>query len=290
MSEPGQRTTRAKRHHTVTKAYLELFTDEIGLVAVFDKQTGNEYETDPINAAVIGNFNTVNMPGVPPDAIEASLSEGETAAVTAIVKLQADAFPDSAERIAIARFVALHFARTPAFRRFCDELAVSMQSWIHEMTASLAKNLAIPPELVGAPDLAFDQNEHVATMLEAIETAWRELYLRSWTIVVLPNMVTSDFPVLLNPKPELARFGLGIGTAEEVAFALGPGHALVLSKPHMGPDRRVALEPEAEMYLRQRIWRSADRFTYRRPGAPTPDGIDLRERAVWGVKANARAR
>jgi hypothetical protein len=276
------RRQRAKLHHTVTKAYLELFADAGGQIAVFDKKTGRAFETDPVRAAVISEFNTV--PGVQPDAIEKGLGQGEADAVKAIMKLQSGAFPDPIERVAIARFVALHFVRSSAFRRYCDDLASSFQSWLHEMTASLAKNGAIPPELIGAPDLTFDQNDHVATMLEAIDSAWRDLYFRAWTVVELRDMVTCDFPVWLNPKPELAQFGVGIGTAEEVAFALGPSHALVLSHPYMGPDRRLTLERDSETYLRQRIWRSGDRFTFRRPGTPVPEGIDPRERAVWGLR------
>ncbi len=275
---------RAKRHHTVTRAYLELFADETGLVAVFDKQTGNEFQTDPVNAAVVGDFNTVNVPGVPADTVEAGLAAGEGDAVAAIARLQAGSFPNDVERVAIARFVALHFARTLVIRRFSDELASSMEDWLGEMTSSLAANGAIPADAVAVPDFSLDQNDHVATMLELIEHAWRSLYERSWTIVELPHMVTSDFPVFLNADPETARFGVGIGTAHEIAFALGPEHALVLSMPYGGPNRRVRLEAESEVFLRQRIWRSADRFTYRRPGTPMPDAIDPRERAVWGLR------
>jgi hypothetical protein len=289
VARSGER--RTKRHHTVTRAYLELWADEGGRVAVFDKRTGAEFATDPVNAAVITGFNAVDLPGVAPDAIEQALGPGEGAAVDAIVKLHAGAFPDANERAAIARFVALHFARTPAARRFNDELASSLTAWVREMTEAAAKGGMVPPETVdAAPRYAFDQNDQVASMLDVIESAWRPLYFRSWTVVELADMVTSDFPVYLQAKPEFARFGLGIGTAEEIAFALGPGHALVLSKPYMGPDRRVTLEAEAETYLRQRIWRSADRFTFRRPGAPIPEGIDPRERAVWGLRPKGDAR
>jgi hypothetical protein len=289
--KPAAGTKRAKRHHTVTRAYLELWADERGRIAVFDKQTGTEHATDPVNAAVIAGFNAVDLTGVAPDAIEKALGPGEGEAVDAIVKMQTGAFPDENERAAIARFVALHFARTPAVRRFNDELASSLTTWVREMTEAAAKGGMVPPETVdAAPRFAFDQNDQVGSMLDVVESAWRPLYFRSWTVVELPDMVTSDFPVYLQAKPELARFGLGIGSAEEIAFPLGPDHALVLSKPYMGPDRRLTLEPEAEMYLRQRIWRSADRFTFRRPGAPAPTGIDLRGRSVWGLRPERAAR
>jgi hypothetical protein len=279
------------RHHTVTRAYLELWADEGGRIAVFDKQTGAEYSTDPVNAAVIAGFNFVNLPGVAPDLVERGLAPGEGEAVAAIVKVQEGGFPDENGRAAIARFVALHFARTPAVRRFNDDLASSLTTWVREMTEAAAKSGMVPPQTVDAgPRFAFDQNDQVASMMDAVESAWRPLYFRSWTVVELADMVTSDFPVYLQAKPELARFGVGIGSADEIAFPLGPDHTLVLSKPYMGPDRRLTLEPEAEMYLRQRIWRSADRFAFRRPGAPVPEGIDPRERSVWGLRPKVDAR
>ena len=292
------RQKRAVRHHTVTRSYLDLFADAKGQIMVFDKSTGDEYPTNPINAAVVGEFNTVNLPGLVPDAVEKALAAGEGPAVAAITKMRAGAFPTERERASVAWFVALHFARSPGFRRFLDDLTKSLDAWLSEMKAAMVRAGDVPSEALALlkTNYALDQNEKVASMLELIEGSRRQLIARSWTIAEVSDMITSDFPVLLNSDPAVARFGEGLGSAQEVAFPLGPSHVLVLSKPYGGPNRRVTLTEEGESDLRRlrvAIRRSPHVSTSRNPAthrlrSARAEGLGLAPLAVsrgahpWG--------
>lgn len=67
----------SRRHHFVTRSYLDLFADEEGQVLVYDKQLDKEYATNPINAAAITNFNTIVVDGKESDAVEKMLAPAE---------------------------------------------------------------------------------------------------------------------------------------------------------------------------------------------------------------------
>lgn len=110
---------RAKRHHYVPAAYLARF-GEGEYVMVRRRNEPKMYETNVKNVAVeSGFYEILDVDGQPSDALERELSSLESAALSALTKVeQNERLPPvgSAARSILATFFAVQFTRTPLNR------------------------------------------------------------------------------------------------------------------------------------------------------------------------------
>lgn len=83
--------------------------------------------------------------------------------------------------------------------------------------------------------VTFGVEEHIGVMLDLVNVAYLPLFARSWFIVEGEHFATGDVPVVLWARPEIARFGLGLGTADEILMPISSTRALVIA----GQEKRA---------------------------------------------------
>lgn len=240
----------------------------------------------------------IDVAGAKADEIERAMANGEGLTAAALRNIDQGGFPPSVpDRGAIASFVGLQFARTPATRRWLGKLATMFfgdaavellddpvevrQIWkdahgrepTEDELADLTKRIKDRrfTARVGA-------EPHIGVMLAVADRAYPLLMELSWFLAETSDLATGDMPVANWARPDSRRMELGLGTADEITMPISPATCLIIARPSNIPDEKVQLKEAAAERLRQRIWLSADRFTFRRPGTPPPSGIDPRAR------------
>jgi hypothetical protein len=111
----------ARKHHFVTQGYLAAFTDDgtlEGQLVVFDLVSSSIFRTRPLNVAAERDFNRIDLDGQDPDALERSLGEFESRAVSTIRGIEASGeLPKDEEFSYPLNLMALMIVRNPRLRR-----------------------------------------------------------------------------------------------------------------------------------------------------------------------------
>ncbi len=279
---------RSRGHHIVPKFYLRGFANRRKLLLVLNRSdlTRRHYATYN-DAAKIKDFYTVQLDGAWSDEFEGQLSKIESLCAPVLARVLAGGnFPlNAADREAIAMMVALQFIRGQDNRRAASRLNAYMvrmmlmnttreqlRTTIRETEGREATTEEIEKAIEFARnptryDVQVHKNMDVLTQMDGLHSLFGVARARSFRLLrwSKPCLLTSDSPVALTSKPnaELAFYGIGLGTADEVVLPLDRRHALVLHGragedllvDDPGPDkawlanRRVAGNAIEQIYL-----------------------------------------
>ena len=258
-------SNRVRRHHYLPVFYQRRFTDSQGLLWMHDLEQNEPKHLHPRAALAIENFNTIETDEGPSDAVERGLAEIDNEGATALRRIEQGFWPAfGAVRQALSMFIAFQLTRGPGFR-------MQMDHYAHDITSLMMKVQATRPSSVKRKlrerlgreptEAEFDEEVkllrtfgerfkvsnnrqgHVRTMVGVHESGQIAsiLFRRAWSLETSTSLdfITSDDPVTLWNKNPLPWEGVGVMTADEVRFPLGPGSCLVMHHPWMVvPDRR----------------------------------------------------
>lgn len=208
-----------KQHHYLPESYLNGFTNERGLLWVYDWVLDEFREQSPRNTCKQNNFNTIiNEDGTKNLEVEGAFATIEGAALPVINSLIQGREMDGQQISDLAMFVAGMYSRIPAFREMYAEGAD--RAWKESMKLAVKTeedavrfvkgDKSIPPSFV----LDFIQNERyeLVTPKNALIVATINMmmkmheifYSQEWSIMRCnpkQAFVTSDAPLTLYPNP-----------------------------------------------------------------------------------------
>jgi hypothetical protein len=195
-----------KRSHMITRAYLEQWANDRGVVHVFDGENNVNHPSSVLNATVVSYGYRAEV--VPFD-LEAHYEKIESRAIPALRGLASGAFPNRDGRSAVVSFLDMHLERG----RYADQAKVRMPAWLGDTSGpGRVAEMALGDRLTLARDV-----DTGAVRLEPAR-------LETWDWRVLPisgGLVTGDGAVLLFQATESS--GLSA-----VAFPVSPDKLLVI--------------------------------------------------------------
>lgn len=285
----------ARGHHFIPVFYLAGFTDSgkrKGKIWGLDKTTGKQWPTRPENIAKKRDAYRIDLDGVPPDAIEKALGDFEGKAAHAVRQIKSDlTLPKEDGYAILVNLVALMTARVPRMRStiadFIDRVSKKIMA---EQFASKERFEALrermrcdginfPEETTyedmqslvegGEYTVDLDQNWHVQTFLENVDTLIKLLWPRKWSLFVVEDgqgdLICSDSPVTLtSDEPAPPILGVGYGMANtEVVLPLTKKLALLARFEGEPCVQKIDRTMVARLNTRTLLY--ADRFLY------TPD-------------------
>jgi hypothetical protein len=239
-----------KRQHFLPKFYIEGFTRQDGMVAVFDREVNQIRVQRPVNTCVIGHFYTMeDSEGRKRFELERVLSEYEDKASLVIKKLVAREDVNVDERTDFAIFVALAACRTPdvvnSLKLFnsnlIKEMASHMFADVEEVKERTRSKSEVPlteegleAEARALVDFAQSGRYEVITDHRwAISMAMKMAFTiapilagRNWIIIhsdtEKKSFVTTDAPVLLTTVAPRDKSIWGIGFGNTDALVIFP--------------------------------------------------------------------
>lgn len=243
----------ARRHHVVSKFYLERFADESHMVMRVPLGGGESRPVPTRSATVQRDFYGVEREGVEPDVFENALAGLEAPAAAAMRRLvDEEIWPISDEdRYDIACWIALQHTRSVATRTAGEEMyrAIAKLEVGTSTTSELRVKLGRAPEtsddqietlrarmLATAETFEVDHHNHLELMLESLEgTTNLVFFRRPWVLTkwTRQGLATSDTPVILGPSAAEGFFGGGgpsIGMASELLLPLGRRALLMMGE------------------------------------------------------------
>src|SRR6266511_833954 len=286
--------SKPKRHHFVTRVYLERFAHH-GRVLVRWRGKPGAVVTGVQNVAVESGFYDVEGPdGERSDAVEKMLADLEGDAAVALKSIDENRVPPglgTTERATLAAFLALQLTRTPEARdRILFPRGLAAHAGEHEIDTTVVA------EYLEHVYLGFRPNDsEVRTALDYAHVALRNpaILTKEFTIQVMvgsvnqftpilldkhwcleiarkPRLITSDFPLVIwrKPSPRDKFEGVGIANAEEIRFPLDPGKQLVLTPARRPPVREI--EPDRVRACNADVASACHRFIVGNPNWPTP--------------------
>ena len=252
----------SRNHHYIPQFYLKGFLDPSRSkeqLCVIDKTKKYSFFTNPRNVGSERDFNRVDIPGKPIDAVEKSLSdiEGEVARVLKYVEDNAT-LPKGTDMETLLYFVALLYGHNPQFR---NNLSSSETTLIKQMLrASLSNPESYEswaqqerdagrevPEYEEAKrfveegrfDILYGHGHHLRYELQSVDKILFLLRHRQWSLFIAEegasDFVCSDRPVALitiGDPPQNPDHPYNIG---------GPGLAQSNTELTMPLNRRMAL-------------------------------------------------
>ena len=239
-----------KRQHFLPRFYLEGFTKDDGMVAVFDRELNQIRVQQPLNTCVIGHFYTMaDAEGRRRFELEQLLSEYETKGSGVIKKLAAKGAINADERTDLAIFVAFAAFRTPDI---VDSLKAFNSGLVRDICIQTFSDVEeVKTRMRGKPDAPSSdeeletearelveyaqsgQYEVTTSHLWAVSMAIRMAFIiapilagRNWAILHRDNekksFVTTDAPVLLTTVAPRQNNFWGIGFGNTDALVLFP--------------------------------------------------------------------
>lgn len=251
-----------RNHHYIPQFYLKGFLDPNRpkeQLRVIDKIKKESFATNPRNVGAKRDFNRVDIPGMPIDAVEKLFSEieGEVARVLKYVEDNAT-LPKGTDIDTLLYFVALLYGHNPQFR---NNLSGFETMVIKQMSKVLVSNPEIYESYIqqerdagrevpeyeeakrcaeeGNFDIRYGHGHHLMYELQAIDAVLRLLSHRQWSLLIAEedasDFVCSDRPVALisiGDPPQNPDHPYNIG---------GPGLAQSNTELTMPLNRRMAL-------------------------------------------------
>jgi hypothetical protein len=271
----------ARRHHFIPRCYLKGFAVERkkkAQIIVFDRSSGESYQTALDNVAVERDFNRVEIDGQPPDAFEGSMAQFEGDLGPALERIiAARSINDAADRNLLFHLMGLAAVHNPWQReswRLAQEQTVrtigelitsSPEAWRGHVERArndgfipAAKDIADDYEKMkefidkGAYRVEVPTERHLEQEMTALDTILPLLERRRWMVIAAADdtggFVTSDHPVcLMWAEPERRGKGFyppGFGlTGTQVVFPVS--HRLAI----MGGYEIESTESEGDLNL-----------------------------------------
>ena len=252
----------SRNHHYIPQFYLKRFLDSSlskEQLCVIDKIERRHFPANPRNVGAKRDFNRVDIPGMPSDVVEKSLSdiEGEVARVLKYVEDNAT-LPKGTDMETLLYFVALLYGHNPQFR---DNLGSSETIVIKQILKVLLFNPdryeswaqqerdagREVPEYEEAKrfaeegnfDIRYGHGHHLRYELQSVDEILPLLRRRQWSLFIAEegasDFVCSDRPVVLvtiGDPPQNPDHPYNIG---------GPGLAQNNTELTMSLNRRIAL-------------------------------------------------
>lgn len=247
----------ARRHHVVSKFYLERFANERHMLMRVPLGGGESRPVPTRSATVQTDFYGVQREGIETDVFENALADLEAPAAAAMRRLIDDEiWPISDEdRYTIASWVALQHIRSGATRAAGEEMyraIVKLEvgtSTTNQLRVRLGRASdtsddeieALRAEMLATADtFRVDHHNHLKLIQESLPGITNLVFFRRpWVLTrwTRKTLATSDTPVILGPSGDQGLYGGGpsIGTASELLLPLG--RTALLTMGELGSDR-----------------------------------------------------
>lgn len=248
---------RPKHHHYISEFYLRRFAHE-KQIAMYRRATGHRRIIGIRAAAVETDFYTVISEDRTPSAeVERALGVFETHAGAILSQIDDGTFPPPEdERQWLAGYIALMLTRTPEYQHTLDAHTsiepIFIETALPEDIRTELRNgdereleggeIKVAQALRAYLATAGTKPSKTAVFAQALSFALYVLAPRiismGWQLVTTNDLafVTSDHPVVYwhDPSSALDVPSVGLTTADEVYFPLGPRQLLVLTQAGAG--------------------------------------------------------
>lgn len=293
------RNKRPKRHHFVPEMYLARFADRERHIVRVARASGEARTLSVKDAAVRTDYYTfTDEDGNPSPMVEQFLGLFETSAGAVFRDIDRGVFPPTGDlRARFAAFVALMFSRTPEIRDLLaegvdfhyksllqamprDEIRRQLRKR-HDREPTEEEVERIMAGLRRGDLVRFDVPKNAAVtapLVYALEHLGRMVYGMQWQLVTTdaPTFLTSDHPVVFwrEPSEGIRPPGVGLLTADEVYFPVGPRQLLVLTQA--GSTRPAFREtPEAVVRVNTGLVEASYEWIFHHPAHDPLAGITI---------------
>lgn len=292
----------ARNHHWVSQCYLKGFATPVSKNSnlwAYDFADDHSFRPKPRGVAAKRDFNRIDIPGQPIDALEGALAEFETevdAAIRATVAAT-DQFSSPDDFNVILNFIALLAVRNPRLREthrdfrertskmIMNIVLSSKETYEHQVRKAKEAGF-IDPDTDASYEDAKDferrqqfrvelaREEHIRQEFQLHDTVLQTLGRRQWMVVrstpEVGTFITCDHPVMLRPT-EPSRFPqhMGFGTrSAAVLFPLAKHVFLVgefdMEAHMMQADQQTVAALNAEVILaaERQVYASDDKFPF----------------------------
>jgi Protein of unknown function (DUF4238) len=290
--------TAARKHHYIPQCYLKGFARHRNNPKLFvvDGRTKKAFSTIPANVAAVRDFHTIDVEGLPPDALENNLSKFEGDLSPALERIiAARSIQDETDRAYLFNLVGLIAVKNPRrrenFRGFqervlkmvMDLATATPERWESQVRQAKAAGFLdenTPVNYEQMRDFVVrDQftinmppGSHVGLELNSVDTVLPLIFGRKWALLRAPpkttGFVTSDHPVcLMQADPQQRGNGLpfGYGTPRtQIVFPISNELAMLgafeIAEDEMDADELFIAQVNGSIILH------ADRQIYARDG------------------------
>jgi hypothetical protein len=281
-----------RRHHYTPRFLLRRFAERSGrregLVWRLDKRTGQPRPVAPkYEAALPHYYRLVQDDGTTDSRPEDILACVESAAASALLRVERGEVPTDEERTWLALFVFFQHRRTPVGRewlKYLDELVAEMTTGVslsnaeefHRRASAVDANMS-PEEIdelrlellddleSGRLKLRSTPSREIACMFIAAERVAEQLVMGfSWAALRAPGDVDLVLPgmgiTLYDPTPPFLESGLGFASSPnvETILPIDPTFAIALTPgPPSWNDVEIGADDVEEINLRAYAWSDA---------------------------------
>lgn len=230
----------ARLHHYVPRCYLKRFTREKTRSAklfVVDLVESKSYWTNPRNVGAQTDFNRVEIPGQPPDALEQALSKFDGELGSALATIERDRTLENAHaKLVLLNFASVVAARNPEVRARMEEALSRVYEGVADLVTATperfhttlqeartarpdARMPDVPYEKVRefvrnrAFEIVFPHGYHIGHEFAGQEAVLETMLGRRWALLRAPEgteFITNDRPACLLPNIP-TRHPLGFG-------------------------------------------------------------------------------
>jgi Protein of unknown function (DUF4238) len=214
-----------RKHHYVPQFYLRGFAGDKAQLFVIDRSTETPFRTDPKNVAAERDFNTVDVEGMAPDAVEKGLAEFEGEIAPAIERIKtAKSLSVMKDRDLLMNLICALAIRNPRQRTTINDFVGEIAQQIAQLSVGTEERwntLVAQMKADGVWDestnLTYEDMKkfvqernykiqvakefNIAMEIEQHEDLLQHIAARKWQIVIAKagsgGFVTTDVPVCL---------------------------------------------------------------------------------------------
>jgi hypothetical protein len=267
---------RRKRNHYLPESYLKAWADGHGQVAVRRRRRPDVFCAATRNVAVEADLYAVPTDAGLDDALEVALSEAEGLLPGYLAELRGASIPrkGTEARDDVSDLLALQIVRTREYvyrwmfpldaAEYTGERPISLEGMRRFLTEQYLGEKPREAEVQGAFDFAnyalskgMPEKDEILSMLLRIagEQLAPRLAEMAWAVEISTGhaFVTADRPVCMWKRDtrDLTLKGIGLETADELRFPLGPDHLLVL-RPRF-PEHRTYVDARRVAEVNRRL-------------------------------------
>jgi hypothetical protein len=307
MARPARQI--ARRHHYVPEMYLSGFANGKGQCFAVDASTREKFNPTPKGISVKRDFNLIESPGVPPDALERELGNFESVIAPGVRRVRETASfgENENDREDIINLVTLLAVRNPRTRNDMEKLYTGLfqalvampfedkarwEAVVEGMKAEGKWPKNRPTDFEGhkkfveenKDTLKAHKNYNLEMELDALPQMYPYFDARKWRILKAKDdsggFVTTDHPVCVHRPAEGINYGQqfapGFGLADrDILFPLSSKVALIGrmegEEDVVEVDRHCVASFNATVmgFAMKQIYAADDQYYYTRPAPQT---------------------